>query len=73
MAGLAQSAFRPDHLSLGHQVKFLLITFYYTPDLSTGSFRAGALVNALLERIGPDARIDIVTTTPHRYGNAPSA
>jgi glycosyltransferase involved in cell wall biosynthesis len=48
--------------------KILLLSFYYPPDLSAGSFRASALVDALLaERVGR-LRIDVITTQPSRYG-----
>jgi len=48
-------------------MKLLVLSFYYEPDLSAGSFRATALVKALRERIGPAAEIDVVTTEPNRY------
>lgn len=50
-------------------MKLLILSFYYEPDLSAGSFRATALVNALHERLGPDAQIDVVTTQPNRYSS----
>lgn len=50
-------------------MRILLLTFHYPPDLSAGSFRAAELVKALLEQLGPDARIDVITTTPNRYAN----
>jgi glycosyltransferase involved in cell wall biosynthesis len=48
-------------------VKILVLSFYYPPDLSAGSFRATALVEALAERAGPGAEVDVVTTLPNRY------
>jgi glycosyltransferase involved in cell wall biosynthesis len=48
-------------------MKILLLTFYYPPDLCAGSFRAGALVRALLDAGGGDLEIDVVTTVPNRY------
>jgi len=48
-------------------MKILLLTFYYPPDLCAGSFRAGALVRALLEAGGSDLEMDVVTTAPNRY------
>lgn len=45
-------------------VKVLLVTFYYPPDLSAGSFRAGALVEALTAR---GISVDVLTSTPNRY------
>lgn len=47
--------------------RILLVTFYYQPDLSAGSFRTAGLVNALLEIESPTVTIDVLTTLPHRY------
>lgn len=48
-------------------MRILLLTFYYPPDLSAGSFRASALVRALRE-VGPESlEIDALTTMPNRY------
>ena len=47
-------------------MNILLLSFYYEPDLCAGSFRATALVKALLERM-PAARVEVVTTIPNRY------
>jgi len=47
-------------------VKLLLLTFYYPPDLSAGSFRAKALVEALHQAAG-DLHVDVMTTMPNRY------
>lgn len=47
----------------------LLLSFYFPPDLSAGSFRMEALVTALQERLGPDLRITVITTRPNRYGS----
>ena len=48
-------------------MKILLLTFYHPPDLSAGSFRAAALVRALLEAGDPQLEIDVVTSAPNRY------
>jgi glycosyltransferase involved in cell wall biosynthesis len=48
-------------------VRILFLTFYFRPDLSAGSFRASALVQALRERCAPGDCIDVVTTEPNRY------
>jgi hypothetical protein len=45
----------------------LVLSFYYHPDLSAGSFRATALVRALREKLPANAHIDVVTTLPNRY------
>ncbi|WP_457787442.1 glycosyltransferase family 4 protein [Pseudomonas sp. PL-6] len=47
--------------------RILLLTFFYPPDLSAGSFRALALVEALRRRAGADIQIDVLTTQPNRY------
>lgn len=49
-------------------MRLLLLSFYFRPDLSAGTFRATALVEALL---AADAtlEIDVVTTLPNRYGS----
>lgn len=50
-------------------MKLLILSFYYQPDLSAGSFRTTALVEALLERLPADAHIDLITTLPNRYSS----
>lgn len=49
-------------------LNILILSFYYHPDLSAGSFRATALVRALREKLPADAHMDVVTTLPNRYG-----
>lgn len=48
-------------------MNILVLSFYYQPDLSAGSFRTTALVKALREQLPADAHIDVVTTLPNRY------
>jgi glycosyltransferase involved in cell wall biosynthesis len=48
-------------------VKVLILSFYYPPDLSAGSFRTSSLVAALQKRGPRDLSIDVVTTLPNRY------
>ena len=50
-------------------MKILLLSFYYPPDLSAGSFRATALVEALLEQLPEGAEVDLITTLPNRYSS----
>lgn len=50
-------------------LKILLLSFYYPPDLSAGSFRAQALVMALLRKLPEQASLDVVTTLPNRYAS----
>lgn len=44
-----------------------MLSFYFRPDLSAGSFRASALVDSLLAILPAGATIDVITTTPNRY------
>ena len=48
-------------------MKILLLSCYYTPDYSAGSFRAEALVKAIKEHNMIESAL-ILTTKPHRYG-----
>lgn len=48
-------------------MKILVLTFYYHPDLSAGSFRATAVVAALQELAPKGSRVDVITTLPNRY------
>jgi hypothetical protein len=50
-------------------LNILVLSFYYTPDLCAGSFRAAALVEALLNCLPPNSQIDVVTTLPNRYSS----
>jgi glycosyltransferase involved in cell wall biosynthesis len=52
-----------DHRS---SMRVLFITFYYPPDLSAGSFRAAALVEALVAR---GAEVQVLTSSPNRYAS----
>ena len=48
-------------------VKILILSFYYEPDLSAGSFRTSALVKSMLDQLPSDAHIDVITSNPNRY------
>lgn len=48
-------------------MRILLLSFYFTPDLSAGSFRTAALVNEMAPMLPPGATIDVLTTCPNRY------
>ncbi len=48
-------------------VKILILSFYFHPDLSAGSFRTTALVNALCKCVPSGSQIDVITTLPNRY------
>ncbi|MDN2479999.1 glycosyltransferase family 4 protein [Vibrio agarivorans] len=47
-------------------MKILFLSFYYTPDLSAGSFRSTALVDKLKAY---DCEIEVITTLPNRYSS----
>lgn len=48
-------------------MRVLILSFYFPPDLSAGSFRAGALVDELSERLGVEDEIRVLTSKPNRY------
>ena len=48
-------------------MKILVLSFYFRPDLSAGSFRATSLVDALCKVVPAGSQIDVVTTQPNRY------
>ncbi|MBS8230203.1 glycosyltransferase WbuB [Marinobacter salarius] len=48
-------------------MKVLLLSFYFKPDLSAGSFRNTALVESLLRTLPADSEVHVVTTLPNRY------
>jgi len=48
-------------------LKILVLSFYFRPDLSAGSFRATALVDSLRELMPAGSQIDVITSLPNRY------
>ncbi len=55
-------------------MRILILSFYYEPDLSAGSFRNTALVKALSEKLTADDEVEVITATPSRYQSfSPSA
>lgn len=44
-----------------------MLSFYYHPDLSAGSFRTTALIKALTKKLPEGAQVDVMTTLPNRY------
>ena len=48
-------------------MKILVLSFYFRPDLSAGSFRATALVSTLRSLVPAGSQIDVITTLPNRY------
>lgn len=54
-------------------MKILILSFYYPPDLSAGSFRVIGLVKALIDIVGKDIQIEVISTQPNRYKGFGSA
>ena len=50
-------------------MKLLILSNYFTPDLSAGSFRMQALVDALETWRDPGLEVDLITTRPNRYAS----
>ena len=50
-------------------LKILVLSFYFRPDLSAGSFRTTAFVDSLKEKLPADGQIDVLTTFPNRYNS----
>ncbi len=50
-------------------MKILVLSFYFRPDLSAGSFRTNALVDALKEKMLVNGQIEVLTTLPNRYNS----
>ncbi len=48
-------------------VKILILSFYFRPDLSAGSFRTTALVDSLCKLVPAGSQIEVITTLPNRY------
>lgn len=48
-------------------MRVLVVSFYFRPDLSAGSFRTTALVSAMRQCAPPGMHIDVLTTLPNRY------
>lgn len=54
-------------------MKILILSFYFPPDLSAGSFRAESLVKALRSAGDSSLHIDVLTTMPNRYNSMQNA
>lgn len=48
-------------------MNILILSFYFKPDLSAGSFRTASLLTALKKHILLNAKIHIITSMPNRY------
>ncbi len=54
---------------MGRFVKLLILSNYFTPDLSAGSFRMQGLVDALSAYSAEGLEVDLITTRPNRYAS----
>ena len=50
-------------------MRILMLSFYYPPDLSAGSFRARSISEALASKMNPNDTLDIISTRPNRYAS----
>ncbi len=50
-----------------YSMKILILSFYFPPDLSAGSFRVGQLVSSLSKESNPGVFIEVISTLPNRY------
>lgn len=50
-------------------LRILFLSFYFQPDLSAGSFRNTALIEALKDELPAGSQIDVITTLPSRYSS----
>ena len=50
-------------------MKLVFISFFYSPDLCAGSFRATALVSALEKNLNDGDELHVITTIPNRYSS----
>ena len=50
-------------------MRVLILSFHFPPDLSAGSFRTQALIEALEPKLVERSSIDVLTTFPNRYTN----
>ena len=49
-------------------IKFLILSFYFTPDFCAGSFRAQALIDSI-NRNKKIKKVILLSTLPQRYGH----
>ena len=50
-------------------MKLLLLTYYFEPDLSAGSFRNTPLAYELARQLGDSGTVHVITTQPNRYAS----
>lgn len=54
-------------VSSAQPLRILVLSFYYPPDLSAGSFRCDAFIRTLRNKLPAGAQVDVLTTMPNRY------
>ncbi|MBR3443775.1 MAG: glycosyltransferase family 4 protein [Bacteroidaceae bacterium] len=50
-------------------MKILFLAYYFTPDLSAGSFRNSSLFQELKSQLSSSDYVHVITTIPNRYGS----
>ena len=50
-------------------MKILFLSYYFTPDLSAGSFRNSTLFSELRSQLTSEDFVHVITTIPNRYGS----
>lgn len=50
-------------------MKILFLSFYYSPDIGPGAFRAVQLVSALRDQLPEGGHIEVITTCSNRYSS----
>ena len=50
-------------------MRILILSFYFPPDLSAGSFRSSSLVEALQSDCSETVEVEVITTLPNRYSS----
>ena len=48
-------------------MKILILSYYFPPDLSAGSFRSRSIADELIKKKYSKHTVDILTTLPNRY------
>jgi hypothetical protein len=48
-------------------MRILVLSFYFAPELSAGSFRTAVFVEELKKQIKPDDKVEIIAAMPNRY------
>ena len=48
-------------------MKYLLISYYFPPDIGAGSFRSYSLLKSMIKVLNTDDKIHVISATPNRY------